>query len=1721
MQQDEWEVLTAVYPDILEDKTPEKSAWQQTPRHKFVLHISSQNGVCKVDLNVEFTATYPRSVFIYSLTNAVNVMDSQLNHLKQLCKQITKDYLGQSVVFIFYEEISGYLNSIQNSVRNESLEEERKRRIQEEQMEMERLQRQQDKEIEQEREREQEILANMIEREEQRRNLNTPEVEESVTVGSSSSRSNSTMVPPNGMEIFEFERDIIINVEYMNFKFRAITGFVPIEPVGILKAVSKQYLVKPYFEPNSHYIRQLQELSLRSDEERIGRRFGKNKKGIQKDFQFLLTEVELDNPFWESSQGKKIILQLERELQAVSDLKHNNVDRVYNFNIEKKQILSNGEESLNNSAAKKVTKKLSKVRNMDKSNAKWVWKIRILSNYEETVGDLLQTISFININNVREWCIQILEGLEYLHKQGMIHRGITLDTLQLCQPPGGMDSTVIKLTNVMYGYTILDMLYQYNNVSSDDIDFPFDISGWTAPERISPKSSQVFVKPMRKTDVWDVGVIFLQMVLGTDVIYSYESPSDFFNSGPAIDESIYSFLEQVFEIKAKKRLGPLELLPSKFFRMNLNVTPLSNIGGSNSYDTISDKSSLTHPVNSSLNNTQIITAANQPAQQQQQQLQQQNPLLNNVLTRRRPRESFGLSNRESIGYSRYLHDFEEVGVLGKGGFGEVVKARNKIDGLVYAIKKIKHVEKDLKSIVTEVMLLARLNHQYVVRYYVAWFEELSGGSSAIESTDEDDDDYDDEETEDESNAMRSFSEARTNSTSYIDFISESNNQNVDFSHINDSDDDDNSEDPFEFESQDNDNSCDDDDDDAGDTTPFEFGSGSDDEADDDDVQDNNKIKRLVPPATPKSNGLQKRSILYIQMEYCENRTLFDLIRQGITRDGDTYWRLLRQILEGLEHIHSQGIIHRDLKPMNIFIDENQNVKIGDFGLAKNVHNLSNSKSGALDINKSSEELTSEIGTTLYVAYEVMNGNGNYNEKVDLYSLGIIFFEMIYQLDTNMERYTAIRDLRTDAIVFPLDFDSKKYLVEKNIIKMLLVHDPQKRPSAKQMLSNGLIKIEQQDELMKKALNAFVDPSSSWNHQARNLLFTQAYDFSRDSFFGNPTNSYDTGDLLLLSKMSEEFEKVFKSHGAIKFFDTNSNLFPKNPIYDNKSPVYQVLDRSGTILQLPYDLTLPMARILGRSKPKNHKIYRIDHVYRADEVDESSGPLQYTEVDFDIITLASDPNEYMPFYDAECIRVATELTKVFPFLSSNIKIILNHYVLFETILEYCGVESAQRMSVMSIITEKGFGNKEMVKETKNLLRSELNISSTVLNELIQFDFLLTIDNARSKLHKLMLDSPLLTRVDNALNYMELVSDHLKNFGVQNASIEIRPFSGYNPKFYSGGIMFAVYSSDIVVGVGGRYDRLIADLHRNKLGKTLPNAVGLRIAWDFLFNSMKKYENMFIHSSKSRFQKKEKKVSWKRSKCDVLLGIFTPNLLKEVVPFLLKQLWDAGISADVIKNKLSVDDMLNEAKRGNVKLVVLIKAQTVMSSLTRDKPSKYKPLRIKNLETQLDQELDMFELIPLIKNELAESTVENDSQVVANSPMVSVPHQSSMMVPDEDHKFVIVPNNAINANKKTNKKNQWSVNEDAKVATKDLMVQLTNAPVFTIEARPEVLEMIAITSLDQPEEWKRRVGGVSRDTARSFVTNMYNSLSKEASRGTKWAILYGGSKSEHMCIVDLQR
>jgi serine/threonine protein kinase len=151
--------------------------------------------------------------------------------------------------------------------------------------------------------------------------------------------------------------------------------------------------------------------------------------------------------------------------------------------------------------------------------------------------------------------------------------------------------------------------------------------------------------------------------------------------------------------------------------------------------------------------------------------------------------------------------------------------------------------------------------------------------------------------------------------------------------------------------------------------------------------------------------------LHLQMEYC-NSDLKCFLEMRKQLDLQQSKHIFTQILNGVKYIHDQGIIHRDIKPANILIKTIGNqfiVKISDFGLGK-----------VLAKNFSDAEILTECttyaGTELYASPEQYNGK-SYSFSTDIYSLGIILFELVNLFTTSMERIIEITKLKKGEQLF--------------------------------------------------------------------------------------------------------------------------------------------------------------------------------------------------------------------------------------------------------------------------------------------------------------------------------------------------------------------------------------------------------------------------------------------------------------------------------------------------------------------------------------------------------------------------------------------------------------------------------------------------------------------------------------------------------------------------------
>lgn len=340
--------------------------------------------------------------------------------------------------------------------------------------------------------------------------------------------------------------------------------------------------------------------------------------------------------------------------------------------------------------------------------------------------------------------------------------------------------------------------------------------------------------------------------------------------------------------------------------------------------------------------------------------------------------------------SRYLRDFEELGILGRGGFGSVYRVKHRLDGVEYAVKKIPvpasyfarirgNRQQTLDDLLREIRTLAKLDHPNVVRYYAGWIEWSGVGS--LPATNSGDDLL-------STTGNGEGSESQINGQSLHRVMTQS--------------DDDKGSHGFVF-----------------DTTHSQ--------------------SRNPPSAAVESSGFSSGSTvsvemhrpslaLHMQMGLCPMTLSEYLVRD--TSSSPTAVAPLRHcfhvqpsvailvaLLDGVEYLHSENIVHRDLKPANIFLGAHANprstrgsvdlflcdacraagkahpltlkVRIGDFGLVT-----------ALAQSEDHHRFSSQpVGTEIY---RPLKDVPEASPKLDIYALGIVAFELLWPFDTRKE-----------------------------------------------------------------------------------------------------------------------------------------------------------------------------------------------------------------------------------------------------------------------------------------------------------------------------------------------------------------------------------------------------------------------------------------------------------------------------------------------------------------------------------------------------------------------------------------------------------------------------------------------------------------------------------------------------------------------------------------------
>lgn len=247
---------------------------------------------------------------------------------------------------------------------------------------------------------------------------------------------------------------------------------------------------------------------------------------------------------------------------------------------------------------------------------------------------------------------------------------------------------------------------------------------------------------------------------------------------------------------------------------------------------------------------------------------------------------------------------------------------------------------------------------------------------------------------------------------------------------------------------------------------------------------------------------EEQQRLYIQIELCEcSLSMFADLNHDIPES--VVWNFLIDMLQAVDHLHSNQYLHLDIKPENIFISKDGLYKLGDFGLVVDL-----SKRGSIDPLE---------GDPKYLAKETMQGTFTY--AADIFSLGVTTLELACDLDLPSGGDTW-HLLRNNSIP---DYCFKNISPElKYIIKKMMNSDYQKRPSAGELLNYPIIqRLRTKRNLRNKIYSAYhsaVDRVVVFFVFLMNvLLIFKLIDYAKSSLFNRTDSSGDVSSTPVFKK----------------------------------------------------------------------------------------------------------------------------------------------------------------------------------------------------------------------------------------------------------------------------------------------------------------------------------------------------------------------------------------------------------------------------------------------------------------------------------------------------------------------------------------------------------------------------------------------------------------------------
>ncbi|GAA5860143.1 hypothetical protein JCM8547_009200 [Rhodosporidiobolus lusitaniae] len=1251
-------------------------------------------------------------------------------------------------------------------------------------------------------------------------------------------------------------------------------------------------------------------------------------------------------PYFLTSQGKRKLGKVEADLDRIHQLRHPHLLSLLGYRI----VRHNPSYFVPNPFSQRATR----------SGEGWSVFIVTAPIRSQSLEDLLTTVGELRFDRALAYFSQLVAAVEFLHSRNVVHRAIKLRnifvTSEKAKATTGGEQAGVKLAGAGWYRRLIDLnKAEAFVVQPQDEELP---DGWTAPEAVTAPFSYD-----RARDLFELGVVLAQMVFGVDVHLKYPSPADLVRNIPRNSPPVLKrLLSDLLLVEAKKRP---------------NAARIAAALVENSSSGVSQAPSLL-----------LSTTPPNPLQGWHQLASGQRvatPLVSPPPTQlsRSVEAPSGFFYQPKVPVSRYRSEFEELEFLGKGGGGQVVKARNKLDGHLYAVKKIRLPTDPVlaSKMIREVTIWSRMNHSHVVRYYSAWVEvdesfpsfSLVGSPSANETT------GGTFETETDPSAplttstggSKDDSDDDSDESSVVDFDEDSTpGADLDFEFEDDVDD-------LDFLSVGHAQSR------SLSYPSIHFGNDDSDGESTDEasasrhspvISKRGPSRKGTRPSSPTASPAKKQTrTLYIQMEYVEKLTLREAIDDGISEVDS--WRILFQILSAMLHFTSLNIIHRDLKPSNIFLDSKGDVRIGDFGLAVN-DSASDPTDVFLSLENSMDEsdLTSGVGTSLYMSPELMTRGGKqrsvkYSNKIDMYSLGIVFFELWHPFKTGMERIRCLQDLRRPEIIFPSSWDKTKLARHTKIVQACLTHDPELRPSPKDLLASDLLPPRVGDDSIEETIRLLSHSGTTYAQTLITALFNQSdedrqrKDFSYD-FYDSQGAKVDNDPYAQI--VQDKLGRIFRQKGAVQM--DSPLLMPHSQIYASRKPV-RLLDTDGTIVCLPFQLNIPFCRMIARDTSLTRlKRWTIAPVFRQSTA--GGQPRAVLNAAFDIVSDA-----VMPAMEAEAIFVIQEILAAFPLTGQPVHI-LNHSKILDALIDV--IPSKQRPTVCEILVQHGRLQRTWVKTSTELLKLP-GVTRSMCDLLGAVD----VAGDLGKMRSLVLAAiPRLKHLaKEGFDELEDIVNLCKSLGVK--SIKIAPLLATSYDLHRDGTIFESHiqrgKTRDVIAAGGRFDEVVSRLATPeiRLSGRCPHHVGWSMAISKLSVAAAEANAMTSKHLMGRAEHLRSYGPWAIRRCDAYVVSFQYGLI-DLRLEIVKELWAAGLRADLMYDDdfltLTPEQLVNACRREGILWLIIVKPSAAAG---RTVDESEKSLKVKSVLRGYEEEVPRAELSTWLIKELREQSIIDEA------------------------------------------------------------------------------------------------------------------------------------------------